>query len=531
MKDWLLRDWCYGNAGRAYQRARVNESRARSSDAREVVSEVRRALAALDGKESFVLGTLGDGTAVRIASREIGRHAMVWGSSGAGKSYGLHLITEAWTSTGRRLTLIDPKGETFLLKALAAAAAYESLPEDERDAFAARFRVFDVTAERVTPADLWSVPKGMSPSLLATLRAAAVAEQSSHAFSDLMAYGIFLLYSVAIDLGWGVTVKIARAFFLDATFRDRIGKKLTDERLRDSVEHLETTLPEQTRKAIVRQFDLLLASLPARVSFGLSPEMTRELLPARGAKPTISLGNFGPTPQRPPALAKAMATNRLIDVLTEANVRPRAVPELLLLEEAGVLVKQPAVAEYLLEASRTLRWKGLSIVCVAQDPSNAIPKETVTALRLNSKWLLAFECGRDEALWLLPHMTGQGRSESEERREFTSLMAKLPTQEAVFVRKGLAGFRLRLADVEDPTRRYPRERLLETFESKIAARSMIRARDAEERIARFEATVIEKRETTAAARATTAKETKSPGSIDEFFALLEHGRKLGEDGR
>lgn len=33
-------------------------------------------------------------------------------------------------------------------------------------------------------------------------------------------------------------------------------------------------------------------------------------------------------------------------------------------------------------------WKGLSIVCVAQDPANAIPKETVTALVLNSKWLL-----------------------------------------------------------------------------------------------------------------------------------------------
>src|SRR5262249_26009759 len=149
--------------------------------------------------------------------------------------------------------------------------------------------------------------------------------------------------------------------------------------------------------------DILLASTPARVSFGLPPGVIRELVPDLGT-PSVFLGNFGPTPQRPPALAKTMATNRLIDVLSETSVRREALPEMLLLAEVGVLVKQPAVAEYLLEASRTLRWKGLGIVCVAQDPANAIPTETCTALVLNSKWLLSFECGRDETLWLLPHM-------------------------------------------------------------------------------------------------------------------------------
>lgn len=527
MKDWLLRDWCYGDAQRAYQRARVNEARAASRPSEELTSELSGALAALDGPEHFLLGTLADGSPVRVASREIGRHALVWGSSGAGKSYGLHILTEGWTASGKRLELIDPKGETYLLKALAAAAAYESLPEDKREKFAARFRVFDVTPERVTPSDLWSVPAGMSPALLATLRAAAVAEMSSHAFSDLMAYGIVLIYSVAINLGWGITMKIARAFFLDAAFRERIAKKVTEERLRDSILHLDTTLPEQTRKAIVRQFDLLLASLPARIGFGLSPAMIRELLPPRsGPAPTIALGNFGPTPQRPPALAKAMATNRLIDVLTEANVRSAAVSELLLLEEVGVLVKQPAVADYLLEASRTLRWKGLSIVCVAQDPANAIPKETVTALVLNSKWLLAFECGKEEALWLLPHMPQKGKREAEERRMFLAEMAKLPTQEAVFVRKGLPGLRLRLRDVEDPTRRYPRERLMRVFEEQIAARSMIETRAAEAKIARFEAVLFGEREIPVRKdERSPHQDPKTPGSIEGFFALLEDARK------
>lgn len=529
MKDWLLGDWCYGSAKRAYERAQRNEARTAAAVNRAVDAASREAVTALGGGETFLLGTLPDGRAVRVAPREIGRHAMVWGASGAGKSYGLEVITEGWTASARRLELVDPKGETYLLKAIAAAARYRSLPEGERDAFAARFRVFDVSADRVTPVDLWSVPKGMSPALLASLRTAATCDVASHAISDLMSYGFFLIYSVAIHMGWGVTIRLVRAFFLDAAFRGRIAKKMADERLKDSVEHLETTLPEQTRKAIVRQFDILLAATPARVSFGLSPAMTRELLPNSG--PTlVTLGNFGATPQRPPALAKAMATNRLIDVLTEVNVRPETVRELLLLEEVGVLVKQPAVAEYLLEASRTLRWKGLSIVCVAQDPANAIPKETVTALVLNSKWLLAFECGREEACWVLPHMAMSGKSESEDRRAFLAKMAKLPTQHAVFVRKGLPGLYLRLADIQDPTRRADRASLLDTFTTKIAARSMVRIAEAEERIERFEATLFDARQTPVTQDAATVPSHAKPASIGDFFALLDRARNSGGPG-
>jgi hypothetical protein len=377
----------------------------------------------------------------------------------------------------------------------------------------------------VTPLDLWSVPPGMSASLLATLRAAATVDVAAHAYSDLMAYGMFLLYSTAINLAWGLTIRIVRSFFLDAAFRERLARLVTDERLRDSIAHLDTTLPEQTRKALVRQFDILLASAPARVSFGLAPADVRELLPE--TKPTSFLGNFGPTPQRPPALAKTMATNRLVDVLTEVNVRAGTIPELLILEEAGVLVKQPAVAEYLLEASRTLRWKGLGIVCVAQDPANAIPKETATALLLNSKWLLAFECGREEALWLEPHMPKSGkRSETEERRAFVAEMAKLPTQQAIFVRKGLPAIRLRMRDVEDPTRKQSRAALLDTFRTKIAAGSMVRLKDAEARIARFEASVFRADDLRPR---TEANRASSPGasSIDDFLSFLDHARKSG----
>jgi hypothetical protein len=523
-------DWFFGSRKESYARARKNTAAMAAAMNGESGEDVLAALRELDGDESFLLGTLAGGEELRLGVREVGRHGMVWGSSGAGKSYGLVIITNRWSAGGtRRLQLIDPKGETYLLKSLHVAAQYLDLPDAERDAFAARFRVFDVTAEAITPFNLFAVPPGMSPSLLAGLRAAATRHMSGHDYSDLMEYGVFLLYSAAINMQCGITVKFVRAFFLDAEFRARfILPKIADARLRDSIEHIETTLPTQTRTAIVRQFDILLSSAPARISFGLSPSMVQALAPS-DPRATDFLGNFGPTPQRSPALAKAMAINRLIDVLNDANVRTEIVPEMVLVEEVGVIVKQPAVADFLLEASRTLRWKGLSIVCVAQDPANAIPRETCTALVLNSKWLLSFECGKDEALWLFPHVPRvPSKSESEQRQAFVREMAKLPTQQAVLVKKGLPAIRFRTRDLDDPTARYPRDLLVETFEREIARRSMVRVKDAEARIATWERDLFASYGGTSAAAPAPVNGLQSgpaaPRSISDLFELLNRAR-------
>jgi len=528
-------DWFFGNRKESYARARRNTAAMAAAMRGASEEDARATLRALDGDESFLLGALPRGEEVRLAAREVGRHGMVWGSSGAGKSYGLVIITNGWTAGGtRRLQILDPKGETYLLKSLHVAGQYLDLPEPEREAYAARFRVFDVTADALTPFNLFAVPTGMSPSLLASLRAAATRHMSGHDYSDLMEYGVFLLYSAATNLQWGITTKFVRAFFLDAAFRARvILPRLSDARLRDSIEHIETTLPTQTRTAIVRQFDILLASAPARISFGLSPAMVHALAPA-DARATDFLGNFGPTPQRSPALAKAMAINRLIDVLNDANVREEITPELVLVEEVGVIVKQPAVADFLLEGSRTLRWKGLSMVCVAQDPANAIPRETATALVLNSKWLLAFECGKEEALWLFPHVTrAANQSEAEQRQAFVREMARLPTQQAVLVKKGLPAVRFRTRDLDDPTTRYPRELLTETFEREIARRSMVRVKDAEARIATWEADLFASYGGSSSAAPSTVHGPQTGGAatrgIADLFALLDRARGKSAD--
>jgi hypothetical protein len=524
-----ITDWFFGDRGASYARARKNTAAMVAEDGTTDADTVV-AIRSLDGDESFVLGTLATGEPLRLAANEVGRHGMVWGSSGGGKSYGLILITNSWSASGtRRLQLIDPKGETYLLKAQHVTAHYLALSPDRREAFAARFRVFDVTADAVTPFNLFALPKGMAPSLLAGLRADATRHVSGHEYSDLMLYGVHQLYAVAINLQWGITTRFVRAFFLDAEFRMRlILPRLTDARLRESVEHLETTLPAQTRAAIVRQFDILLSSAPARVSFGLSPSMVASMAPS-DPRATDFLGNFGPTPQRSPTLAKAMAINRLIDVLNEAYVRDTVVPEMVVVEEVGVIVKQPAVADFLLEGSRTLRWKGLSLVCVAQDPANAIPREACEALRLNAKWMLSFECGKEEAQWLFPHVVRRpDLSESEQRQRFVREMATLPTQQAVFVRKGLPALSFRTRDLDDPTTHYPRELLTETFEREIARRSMVRMKDAERQIATWEADLFASYGGGAAIAPEARKRPQKSGTatrgIADLFALLDHAR-------
>ena len=108
MIDWLIGDWCFGNEQRSYRRARSNENARAIAHASAKASDEDRSLSMLDGEDSFALGTLSDGRPVNVSSREVGKHGIVWGSSGAGKSYALHLITDGWIKTGARLQLTRP---------------------------------------------------------------------------------------------------------------------------------------------------------------------------------------------------------------------------------------------------------------------------------------------------------------------------------------------------------------------------------------------------------------------------------------
>jgi hypothetical protein len=485
-------------------------------------------LASLDGKDSFHFGSAVNGAAVRLAPDVLG-HGLTCGSSGSGKSSALSLIVEGFAAApGHRAEVIDPKGETCIVLAEHAAMTLLRLPQDQRETFARRFHVIDVREDSVTPANLFAVPPQMSPALLASLRASAMVNAGEHEFSDLMQHGLFLVFSVAIALQRGITKKFVRRLLLEDAFRQRtLAPEIHDAALRDSIEHLDDVLPTATRQALVRQFDMHLSTRLGRIWFGLSPAAVARLVPA-SPDAHIVIGNFGPSLLLSPSLARTQAVNRLIDVLTTTMVNANPVATLLLIEEIGTLVRHTAVARFLLEGLRTLRWKLLSIVCCAQDPTNAIPKDVLHALLLNMRWLLAFESGRDDASILLPYLPPRA-SEGDRKSAFLAEMATLPPQHCYFLRKGLPPLRMKTRDLPDPkTSGKSRDELLDIFYSEIASRSMVRVVDAERLIDDEERDWVTGNIPPQSPQNVSGPATGTVRTVDDLFALLGRNKGTGD---
>lgn len=351
---------------------------------------------------------------------------------------------------------------------------------------------------------------------------------SDHKFSDLMQHGLFLLFSAAMALQRGITKKFMREFFLDETFRQRVlAPKIRDASLRDSIEHLEDVLSTPTRQAIVRQMEMHLSSRLGRIWFGLSPAAVAQLAPAH-SDAKIVLGNFGPSLLISPQLALTQAVNRLINVLTAAMVAKKPQPTLALFEEIGLLSSHPAVSRFLREGLRGLRWKLMSIVCCAQDPTNAIQKELLHALLLNMRWLLAFELGRDDASILLPYLPPKA-AEGARKQAFFAEMATLQTQQCYFLRKGTAPLRMKTRDLRDPRKSgRSREELLEIFYREIASRSMVRVDDAERLIAEEERDLLGGDIPPQSSQDASGTAVDAVRTVDELFALLGRDKPTGD---
>jgi hypothetical protein len=417
---------------------------------------------------------------------------IVWGASGFGKSRFIFALAASWTqgwgATTRRLNLIDPKAETFEIIAMEMADVYRRcVGEDEpyRDIFVENIRVHDVLHDRFSPSNLFAVPSGMSAGLVAELRASTALEAFQGETSELVEHGIRLVFALATTLGVGLTMELVRAVMDKPAVRDRmLLPKIADVHLRERLRNIDSTLPEQSRAAVIRRFEILLSERTSRLIFGISPASYTELL-GRERDAKITLQNFGPSLIRAPRVAISQAMNAVVSAVNDLMLRTEIVPDMLITEETGQLVRNATVARSLLDASRTLRWKGISLVCCAQDPTNAFPPEVLKTLALNARWFAAFQSGRTDAALFDPYLPTDdglffhnlGARLGETKNAFYTHMACLPQQHFVFLRKGLSAVFMKTRDVED--RRNERDELLEIFYNHIASRSMVRFDDAE----------------------------------------------------
>jgi hypothetical protein len=523
--------WAFFDDAASYQRAKMNEAK-RQRHADDVLDRaIRQVRARMEGGDAFDVATFSDGSRFQMTPEIVGMPSLIAGSSGKGKSRLIHLLIQGWKGARdqRRLQLVDPKGETFLLEAAHLAADYLALPDDERAAFVARIHVLDVTEQAVTPLNLFDRHGGrLETTFLANMRAAATRQASPHDFSDLMEFAISVLYAVVIELGFPLTYRLVERMFTDETFRVRVLlPRVVDPMLRATLENFETVIPTQTRLAVLRQFAKLFATRAVRVSLGLSPSMVRSVAPPKDA--SIILANCAVSQHAPLTVAREQAVQRILDILLEATVRPEKLQELLIIEELPVLLREKSsLGEFILEASRTLRWKGLSLLAVAQDPANALPAEMMRTLLLNLRWIASFECTKEEAAWFYPHLPASTADaklpESERRTRFFKAAMTLPRQHFLLHFKGEPVVQLKTIDVPETSALVPgytEDQLLEVFRREIASASMVSIDRAEAMLAAWEAEVLNRGEVAPSPTITASPVAPRGKSVSDLLDFLQ----------
>jgi hypothetical protein len=526
--------WWFFDEKASYERAKKNEAK-RDRRADDVLTAaIAQVRSRMDGVDAFDVGAFEDGSPFRLTPKVVGMPSLVAGASGKGKSRLLHVLINGWKKARdhRRLQLVDPKGETFLLEAMSLAAEYLGLPDDQRATFVDRVHVIDVTESAVTPLNLFDRHGGrLETTFLANMRAAATRQASPHDFSDLMEFAVSILYAVVIELGFPLTYRFVERLFTDDKFRTRVLlPRIAEPMLRATIENFETVIPTQTRLAVLRQYAKLLSTRAVRVALGLSPSMVRSAAPPKDA--TIVLANCAVSQHAPLTVAREQAVQRILDILLEATVRPEKLRELLVIEELPVLLREKSsLGEFILEASRTLRWKGLSLLAVAQDPANALPAEMLRTLLLNLRWMASFECTKEEAAWFYPHLPVTAADaklpEHERRARFFKAAMTLPRQHFLFHFKGEPAVQLKTIDVPEPSVLVPGctdDMLLDVFRREIASPSMVPIDRAEAMLAAWEAEVLDRGEI--APTATTSTATTPPAPRGRSVAdLLDYLQK------
>jgi len=535
-----------GHQRASYRRALAHERQRRLALTPEseasVFRRVRDQLASDKGAVSF--GSLPNGDVVRIDDRIALMSALVSGATGSGKTrfllsylfaYVDRLLSAAAPPTHHsfkfELELIDPKRETFDLFAQHLAALWLDADDAGKERVANAVRVIDWSREAVAPMAPFDNAAGeVSNTYLAFIRTDVAVQVSPQSFSEPLRQAYFMLNRALVDLRFPPNYAFTAHFLSDAAYRSRILGKVSDADIRHYFESLDHTMPRQTREALLRRIQADLGFDEVRLSTGIPPADLDELLPRRTTP--IVIGNYGCTLALPLAKAKERASYRLIDVLMAAPRRNPTSRGLVVLDEAPMLLSgSTELAEPLTEAARTLRSVGMGLVFAAQDFSHALPTSVVRTLQLNTRWWAVFQ-SREDAEWMYPHFVqpvGRDMSEGERHRTFRRQMAGLPPQQFFLLVKGQPALPLRAKDLADPAESAGNsaDELRAVFRREIASRSLIPAKVAAERIARWEAAVLGREEVQPPQRGTPVRRRRASG-LRDLVQQLEGGEASDE---
>lgn len=524
---WRQRPVSYG---RAISRAR---NRAVAGD--DQLDIYRRAAAAISTGNGIAFGHLSDETSVSLDTDAALSSALVIGASGSGKTrFILGLLLTCITRLLRidrdqpaldvDLELADPKHETFDLVAQYIAALWLAADGATRERIASSVRVIDWSPEAVTPFAPFDNPTGdVSNAYVAYLRTDVSVQAGAQPYTEPQRQAAFMFNRLLVARRFPPNYRFAVRFFEDETYRRAILADVEDSDVRAFFGDGGQSLPRQTREALLRRIQADMSFPEVRLSVGIPPADIDRLLPRR-ATPVI-LGNYGFSLALPMMKAKERASYRLIDVLLDASRHDPRRRGLLVIEEAPMLLSsQNELTQTLMEASRTLRSRGVGLLFAGQDFANALPSQMVRTLMLNTRWWAIFQ-SREEAEWLYPHAVvsaaDRQRPEGERHRAFLRTIQSLERRHYYLLVKGQPALAVLAPEVVDPSEfaHETAEMLRDVFRREIASRSQLPASTAGELIARWEAEVVDSHRSTPA----------RPRAVPNRNGLADFVRRLDGD--
>ena len=491
----------------SYRRA-ITRARSRDVEADGQQDAFRRAAAAIAGEAAVPFGDLPDGTPVSVNIDAALSSALVIGATGSGKTRFLlgqmlshvrrllRIGHDADSPLDIDLELVDPKHETYDLLAQYIAALWLAADETTRERIASAVRVIDWSPDAVTPFAPFDNPTAeVSNAYVAYLRTDVSVQAGPQAYTEPQRQAAFMLNRLLVARRFPPNYRFAVRFFEDEMYRRSILTDLSDADVRAFFGDAGQSLPRQTREALLRRIQADMSFPEVRLSIGIPPADIERLLPRRTTP--IVMGNYGFSMALPMMKAKERASYRLIDVLLDAARRDPRRRALLVIEESPMLLSsQNELTQTLMEASRTLRSRGVGLLFAGQDFANALPSQMVRTLMLNTRWWAIFQ-SREEAEWLYPHAVmsaaDRQRPEGERHRVFVRTIQSLERRNYYLLVKGQPALPVRAPEVLHPSEfaHETAEMLREVFRREIASRSMLPAATAADLIAKWEAEVVD----------------------------------------
>ncbi len=420
-------------------------SRRLQRDAREYAAGLRTTLPKQQRREQRVEGaflTIGrtlDGNPFKLPLADFSGHGLIAGATGSGKTWAaVSLMQQMGAQEGHpnSFGVIDAKGD---LAARAVLALGDQIAETAV--------ILDFSRPEPMPFGLLLPQGGESPIKLVDRRM-EVFDDVLGRDNQLSLRMSRMLRNVMLTAGeQGVTFPLIEFLLANPDVCRELGSRSADDRTSTYFQNEFDRERNTTVPALLARLDFLLRNPTLRLSLAARERVDLAAAMDNGVPVIVSTGG----PRLPRQAAGVIQSLVLSDVRQATFARARTTrPYTWWLDEAQTLMVRTADTGNLIDILTMSRSFGVGVVLLTQSALAASPDRAfIRQLETNTKWVVIFRSGPDDARFIEPGVKTTGRiikardsngrpsylTSSEEAQEVVQRIASLPAHEAyVWVR-------------------------------------------------------------------------------------------------